>query len=213
MEFVLVVPRGDLFRGQAPRGLARFRTSAEVQGFRETVREKGFFVERDYAERTPSLKQIIPYSILCAEGSVLLMRRLPRGGEQRLHGKLSIGVGGHIDPTDLEPDGTRDGLLEAAARREISEELEVRGSYETHPIGLLNDDSNPVGAVHLGWVQVVITAGSVRIREEDVLDGRLVSVEELKRSLRDGEDFESWSTILIAELDRLSLHTPLATLR
>ncbi len=213
MEFVFVVPRADLFRAQAPQGFLPFRAPSELDGFRRILREKGFFVERDHAETNPDLKQIIPYSILSSDGAVLLMRRLPRGGEHRLHGKLSIGVGGHINPEDLVAGEPRDSVLAAATRREIAEELEVRGAYETRPIGLLNDDSNPVGAVHLGWVQVVTTGGEVRIRETDVLDGRLVAPGELEHILQHGESIESWSSILIAEFGRipLPLHSPIAT--
>lgn len=213
MEFVFVVPREELFRGDLPQGWKPFESAQEQLEFLDVVERTGFFVERDYAEKTPRLKQIIPYTVLWSAGSVLLMRRLSKGGEQRLHDKLSIGVGGHINPEDLGTSDHRGELLERAARREIAEELEVRGAYETHPIGLLNDDSNPVGAVHLGWVQLAIASGSVRIREEDTLEGRLVGAEELRQRLERAENFETWSSLLIADLDRLVQHTPTATLR
>ena len=161
MEFVFVVPREELFEGALPQGWMPFESGEEPQAFLDVLERTGFFVERDHAEKNPRLKQIIPYTVLCSAGSVLLMRRLSKGGERRLHDKLSIGVGGHINPGDLGPSGRRSELLERAAEREIAEEIEVRGAYETRPIGLLNDDSNPVGAVHLGWVQVATASGSV----------------------------------------------------
>ena len=111
-------------------------------------------------------------------------------------------MGGHINPEDLseaaEADPIRDGT-----RREIEEEVEVRGSYEIETLGFLNDDSNPVGAVHLGVVQIADVQGSVRIREEDVLEGRLVSPGELSDLLARGENLETWSSILIEHLDEL----------
>lgn len=202
MEFVYVVPREELFPDSTPQGLSPFGRSFPLGGFRDRVARHGFFVERGYAERTPSLKQVIPYSVALTPdtGSVLLMKRLRGGGEQRLHDKLSIGVGGHINPEDLEGSDERDPIL-AGTRREIEEELLVDGTYRIQPVGLLNDDSNPVGAVHVGLVQILIVQGSVRIREQDLLEGRMATPRELAVLRAQGADFESWSSIIIDELD------------
>ena len=62
-------------------------------------------------------------------------------------GKASIGVGGHLNPVDDGEDALMAGL-----RREWTEELEADWEPEFELVGLLNDDSNPVGAVHLGVV-------------------------------------------------------------
>lgn len=211
MEFVFVVPRQELFGSDAPQGLVPFRrrgTDISFEALERAVRDHGFFVERAYAERTPELKQVIPYTlvrvrgVLDGEDGFLLMRRLGRGGEARLHEKLSIGVGGHINPADLA--STRDrALLEQGARRELEEELVVEGTSRLRSVGLLNDDANPVGAVHVGLVQVLDLDGTVRIREEDVLEGRLVSAEELRRLRATGANFETWSSLLIERLDEL----------
>lgn len=202
MEFVYVVPRKDLFPECYPQGLVHFEEQGTRARFEETIRTRGFFVQRDTAEHNPEWKQIIPYSILVRDEHVLLMRRLPQGGESRLHGKLSIGVGGHINPEDLGTTGVSD-PVEAGTRREVDEELRVQGTYEVRSIGLLNDDSNSVGAVHVGWVQVLLVKGDVEIREEDVLEGRLVTPGELRGELSRGADFETWSSILVQELDKI----------
>src|SRR5207244_9360530 len=90
MEFVYVVPRTALFPectphgflpfGSEPRGARSERTDTggadigsgpTLSGFESTLSREGFFVERAYAERTPTLKQVIPYSIIaCAEPDV-----------------------------------------------------------------------------------------------------------------------------------------------
>lgn len=234
MEFVYVVPRERVFHDRYPQGLTPFR-SAEGgltrDALGEAVRRHGFFVERAVAERTPSWKQIIPYTVVCVGDEILLTRRLDKGGEERLFDKLSIGIGGHINPEDLDgdlpglapptpassagtteekdliPRGTasrrhRDPIA-AGTRREIEEEIEIRGSYEIEQIGLLNDDSNPVGAVHLGIVQIAKVDGTVAIREYDVLEGRLVASGELHHLLESGANFETWSSILIEHLREL----------
>lgn len=201
MEFVYVVPRKELFPDCYPQGLVRFEHDGARLEFEQRVRQQGFFVEREYAEQTPSLQQIIPYTVISAEGRILLLRRLQTGGEARLHDKLSIGVGGHINPED-RPTKEADPLLEGS-RREIEEEIEVRGRYETRTVGFLNDDSNPVGAVHLGLVQLASVQGSVEIREKDQLEGRMVSPGEIQDLKTRGEDFETWSSILIEHFDVL----------
>jgi predicted NUDIX family phosphoesterase len=227
MEFVFVVPRTALFPDCYPHGLAAFGEQPPSAGgsddrlsltaLEAAVAHDGFFVERAYAERTPSLKQVIPYSIIVCDERVLLFQRLATGGEKRLHGKLSIGIGGHINPEDLD-EGQRSpssdkkparSPIAAGTRREIAEELDVRGTYTVRSVGLLNDDSNPVGAVHVGVVQVVYVDGSVEIRERDQLEGRLVTVDELQTLLDGGANFETWSRLLVPRLDEL-LKLPLS---
>ncbi len=211
MEFVFVVPRDALFRDCYPHGFQPFGTgagSADRAGFERAVEDAGFFVERAYAERSPHLKQIIPYCLVEHEGRVLHVKRTKRGGDARLHDKHSIGIGGHLEPRDLAGVTGRNPLI-AGTRRELEEELAVQGVYEVVPIGLLNDDSNPVGAVHVGVVQCVHITGSVEIREHEQLEGRLATLAELKALLDRGADFETWSKLLVPRLDEL-LRKPLA---
>src|SRR5262245_42057093 len=118
-----VAPRQAGFPACYPHGFHAFQDEGAAAAFLERLRQHGFFVERERAERTPAWKQPIPYCVVASEERILLMKRRAKGGEARLHDKLSIGVGGHINPVDRE-DGTD--LLLSAARREIAEELEVR---------------------------------------------------------------------------------------
>lgn len=204
MEFVYVVPRGDLFPECYPHGLTPFGPRTSRETFERTALKRGFFVERRYAEVTPSLKQIIPYAMVCIDEEVLLVRRLDGGGEGRLHDKLSLGIGGHVNPVDV---GTSErippDLFKAATAREIGEELRIEGSYTVRAVGILNDDSDPVGAVHVGLVQVVQVRGSVAIRERDQLEGSLVPPSELSRLVAEGANFESWSRLLVDSIDEL----------
>lgn len=207
MEFVFVVPRGDLFPECYPHGLTPFGAGVNREAFERTALERGFFVERRYAEATPSLKQIIPYAMVCVDEQVLQVRRLSTGGEERLHDKLSIGIGGHVNPVDagsserIPPD-----LFKAATAREIGEELTIEGNYTVRAVGILNDDSDPVGAVHVGLVQVVQVRGSVAIRERDQLEGSLVAPSELRQLAASGANFESWSRLLVDAIDELLPH-------
>ncbi len=192
MEFVLVVPRHRLFVDRYPHGFEPF-SGDEREAWLDRIREHGFFVERRHAERSPDLKQVIPYAVLERDDRLFLMRRLTRGGEARLHGKLSVGVGGHINPVDGAEDA-----LDAGLRREIEEEVVVDGPWQATPAGVLNDDSTPVGAVHFGLVYRVAVAGDVRIRESEALEGSLTPRREVLRLLREERArFESWSALLL----------------
>ncbi|MDP6538986.1 MAG: hypothetical protein QF903_04770 [Planctomycetota bacterium] len=195
MEFVFVVPRELLFPECYPQGFTPFGAGMVYAEFAARAFEHGFFIERRHAEREPRLKQVIPYSLVARGNEVLLMRRLGTGGEERLHDKLSIGVGGHINPVDASQGLER--VLHAATRREVEEELHLEGPWEARPLGILNDDANAVGAVHVGLVQLVGVQGNVDIRETDQLEGRLVDVDELERRSAEGANFETWSSMLV----------------
>jgi predicted NUDIX family phosphoesterase len=209
MEFVYVVPRENLFPEFYPQGLVRFGAEISRESIMDSMSEYGFFVERDYAERTPALKQVIPYTVVVSEDKIMLTKRLPQGGEGRLVGKLSIGIGGHMNPVDSSGDvegessETGDPIAECTLR-ELEEELWLEGARRLEPIGLINDDSNPVGAVHVGLVQVLfLEQGSARVREEDILEGRMVTPDELLSLLAEDANFETWSRMLVERLGEL----------
>jgi predicted NUDIX family phosphoesterase len=206
MEFVYVVPRMELFPEAYPHGFVPFSPGA-LRAFERAI-AKGFFVERERAEQSPEWKQVIPYSIVVSGGQVLLLERLKAGGESRLHHKLSIGVGGHVNPEDLAASvaagaGRTLELLEAGARRELAEELELDGDFAIQSVGLINDDSNPVGAVHVGLVLRVTAEGRVSIRETEALRGGLVEPDVLRGLPARGSNLESWSALLVERLDEL----------
>jgi len=208
MEFVFVVPRSELFPKSAPHGLALFGSPSEEAAFRSAVRRDGFFVERDYAERTPTLKQVIPYTVVASRrGEVFTLQRSARGTEQRLYGKSSIGVGGHVNPVDAEGGGD---LLEAATHRELGEELCLGEVVSVRPLGLLNDDTDAVGAVHVGFVQLATVRGPVTVRETDQLEGGFATLDALRARARGEENFETWSSLLIPCLDAF-IHQPVDT--
>ena len=85
--------------------------------------QAGQFLPRDQAEGNPHYRQLIPYVVvLDALGQVFACTRLAIQSEARLHSKLSIGIGGHINPLDspLEP-----AIVRRAAWRELHEELHM----------------------------------------------------------------------------------------
>jgi predicted NUDIX family phosphoesterase len=148
---------------------------------------------RSLAEQDPSLKQVIPYLVLRDGPRYFLMQRTRAGGDARLHDRWTIGIGGHLDAAD--------GDIEGGLRREWSEELESTSLPSWRPIGVLNDDTTEVGAVHLGVVYVAdIAGGQVRIRETDKLTGAFVEVPAVE-AVRDR--LETWSAIVFDHLQSI----------
>jgi predicted NUDIX family phosphoesterase len=80
----------------------------------------------------------------------------------------------------------------AAVQREIEEELEIACDYTMRVVGLLNDDSNSVGQVHLGIVHLVeLEKDEVCSREDALSDLSWASVSELNGMLF--QRLETWS--------------------
>ena len=158
-----------------------------------------FFMDRAAAEEDPSHKQVIPYCIFRCGSRILHYTRGKAGGESRLHAKISVGVGGHVNPIDMGEGRTGAGAYHAAVTREIEEELDLPGTHSHRIIALLNDESNLVGQVHLGIVHLVdLPSEEVSSREDALTD---LGFSELSYLLGDGyERLETWSQFCIRYL-------------
>ncbi len=194
-EQILVVPRAALM----PDAVHGFRPGP-AQEYVERVRAHGVFKRRGDVEQDPSIKQIIPYLMVRHGGRIFVFQRSAAGGEARLHGKYSIGVGGHINRSDVEGDVD---LLEAGLRRELEEELVVDARWRPRLVGVLNDDTNPVGGVHFGLVHVVdVDSPHIAVRESDTLTGRLADSDEVRGLY---ERMETWSQLILDAGDPVRL--------
>ncbi len=195
-EEVLIVPRAELFHGGSVHG---FMTRG-VEAFLAVIARHSAFRPRAQVEDDPSLKQIIPYTIVRHRDRLFLFQRSRAGEEVRLHGRYSIGVGGHINRRDVE--GATD-IVAAGLRREMEEELRIDAPWRARLVGVLNDESNTVSQVHFGLVHVVeVERPAVRVRESDSLSGRLADPQEV-RALRDR--MESWSQLILDAADPIAL--------
>ena len=197
MERVLVVPT------------ALFKKLGYFQGFSAAVddyltellsAEHTSFRPRSDVEQDPSFKQLIPYVIfrhVDDQGHPWLFR-YTRGsgqGEQRLHSKCSVGVGGHISADDVSEGtvGYHEGM-----RRELEEEVIIDTDSTEQCVGLINDDRTEVGSVHLGVVHLVdVDEPNVAPREPDLLDAGFRPLAEILANI---ERYESWSQICLEAL-------------
>ena len=177
------VPGGVDWRGVVERPLAPYL---------DALRARGAFRPRAEAEQDPAWKQVIPYVVLRDGDEIFLMRRTRAGGDERLHDRYSIGIGGHVNPQDADVHG---GLI-----REWQEEIDADFTPEFVPIGVLNDDDNDVGAVHLGLVFAADARGrAVAIREREKLEGRFASFEDVTEV---SDRLETWSVLLFEFLQQ-----------
>ena len=156
---------------------------------------------RSEMEQDPSFKQLIPYVLLVHAGRILHYVRGKKGGENRLHARGSIGVGGHLNDTDENLFSWDEEAYRAGVAREVMEELVLPTGYRERVVALLNDDSNEVGRVHLGIVHVFdLETNRVTARETVLTRLEFLSPDEL-RARR--ESLETWSQLCVDRLDDL----------
>jgi predicted NUDIX family phosphoesterase len=190
-ERVLVVPSSELDR------LGRFQGfSAEADRYMKAllVPELMQYRPRSQVEDDPGFKQIIPYVVFRCADAVFCYLRGKSQGEARLHRLRSLGVGGHVSEQDAQGGKSLD-AYESAMRRELDEEVVVASPGRISRVGLINDDSTPVGQVHLGVVHLFdLERPQVTAREEGLADSGFIP---LATILPARHEFETWSQICI----------------
>ena len=197
-EHVLVVPRSLFERAGAFQGF-RGDTAAYLPLLLDPANTS--WRPRASVEDDPSFKQLIPYCVLAwrdAAGGRHYFAYTRGGGqsEARLRAKRSVGIGGHISSSDGEHGD--DTSYEAGMRRELAEEIAIAGAWTGRCLGLINDDSNAVGSVHLGIVHLLdVATPEVTPRESELVECGFAPLEAL---LADRDRFETWSQITLDAL-------------
>ena len=172
-EKVLVVPAEIIFQKGRWQGLKR----DNIDYYLALIKNNYQFKRRGDVETDPSWQQIIPYIVFNYQDRFFIYKYLPQAGESRLVDTYQIGVGGHINEIDVNGGN----VLEEGMMREWSEEVNYKGNFlEKIFIGLLNDDSQPVEAVHLGLVyNFVGDSSAISIRETEKMEGELVDLKDI----------------------------------
>jgi predicted NUDIX family phosphoesterase len=193
-EQVLVIPTQVLHDAGLFQGLSR-----DVAHYLPRLLDPRHFsfLPRSRAEDDPSYKQLIPYVVMKHSDQVFHYKRGQGAGEKRLRALRSIGIGGHINPIDH---ATSDHPYRQGMLREVAEEVELGTGYHETCLGFINDDSLPVGQVHLGIVHVFeLETPKVKRREVDLTDAGFSALAELVAAK---DAFETWSQFVLAELER-----------
>ena len=178
-ELVLGIERERVMGTDAWLGILH----GDIEPYLAAFAKHGEFRRRGDAERDPTFKQIIPYLLMRDGDRLFLMKRSRAGGDARLFDRFSIGIGGHLDPGD--------GDVLGGLRREFSEEMTADWDPEPELLGLLNDDRELVGQVHLGVVFTAEARGrGLDVRETDKLAGGFATHVEVSEVY---ENLETWS--------------------
>lgn len=162
-------------------------------------------MRRGDAEENYLYKQPIPYAVVKRGEEYYGYTRLQGGGESRLHGKISLGIGGHMNEIEGMQMDTFNNVLLANLQRELEEEVLI-GSKDGYAvnmgleiIGLINDDADDVGRVHIGILAFIELSDNaeVTVRETEQLEGRWYTKDELKSEY---ERLENWSKFVVDTL-------------
>ena len=160
-ELVFAIPTKELW------DLISYKESGIIKGNGEVLDKivrNGLFGIRRELEENPSYKQLISYAVISNNNSFYLFKRTSGQTEKRLHNKYSLGVGGHMNPGNAnKPD---EHYLISELKRELFEEVRLLNGCSIEDIefmGFINDDTIPVGRVHIGLLY------NIRLSNKDVV--------------------------------------------
>ena len=189
-EYILVVKRNNLF----PHGAWNGFKQVDFENYLKIIHDTKEFLPRSLMEDDPTYKQIIPYLVFKHEDRYFLMQRKKKASEKRLQSKYSFGIGGHIRQEDLSGKTIFDW-----SQREFDEEVNYQGKLSIEPLGIINDDSNAVGSVHLGFV-FLLEGNSDKISVKSELEsGTLLTLQECSAFV---ESMETWSRFVYSYLQK-----------
>jgi predicted NUDIX family phosphoesterase len=191
-ENVLVVPTAGI-----NKFLTGKFTKTNLDASLEYILSNYSFRSRAIVEEDASFKQIIPYVIVRYDDRYLLLQRTNRQTEKRLHGKLSIGIGGHINDTEVA--GAHKNILHAGLERELEEEVHIIGQRRSLELaGIISDDSTPVGQVHLGLVFLLETdSPEFTVNEPELMTAEWANLGQLRER---HDRMETWSQIAFDQI-------------
>ncbi len=168
----------------------------DLEMFVKICSNTGFeFIKRIDAENDSSYKQIIPYIVLQNMSSDETAVYQRQGSEERLHDLWSLGIGGHINPVDMNT--SKDAfkqILIAGMERELDEELEQMPEQNTPEfLGVISEDITDVGKVHLGAVfRIKTNSPESFLPGEELFQFRWEKSSDLKQL-----NLELWSTMAL----------------
>jgi len=189
-ELVFAFPTDEFWK-LMPYKIGLIKENSEVL---KRIVQNGLFLRRSELEEDPSFKQIIPYAIISHNESFYLFRRTSRQTEKRLHNKFSLGVGGHMNPNDSME--LKEQYLIDELKRELYEEVKLLNGClieDIEFIGFINDDTIPVGSLHIGLLyNIHVSNKEVYINETDKMTAAWIDKSNLAEFY---EGMETWSKI------------------
>lgn len=142
------------------------------------------------------LPQILPYIFIKCGNEYLTYAR--KGSETRLHGKRSMGFGGHVELQDLQTNIID--TITFTGGRELGEELGLK----VPPVltsEYIYSDYDQVSQVHIGAIGFIeITDKSlIKPDETEVIDPVWQTIDDIRARI---DGYERWSQVLVKHLDK-----------
>lgn len=189
-EKILVIKRDILFNKNNISGLEK----VDFNYYQDLIENNKEFIWRSLAETDTTYKQVIPYLIFKFQDKYFLMQRKSKASEVRLQNLYSLGIGGHIRQEDITGSD-----ICSWAKREFLEEVEYSGNLKIESLGILNDDSNSVGQVHVGFV-FLLTGDTFDIKvKEELKSGELLTLDECQKYY---DNMENWTKLVFDFLNK-----------
>jgi len=192
-ELVFAIPTGELWQLLPYKEMGLIKGNS---GVLDRIVQKGLFRKRSELEEDPAFKQIIPYAIISNSESFYLFTRTSGQTERRLHNKLHLGVGGHMNPGSSREAGEH--YLINQLKREFFEEVKLlNGCFikDIEFIGFINDDSISVSRVHIGLLyDIHVSNKDVAVNETDKMTAAWIDKPDLVDYY---EEMETWTRIAI----------------
>ena len=159
--------------------------------------ENLFFLPRIEADQNFHFKQWIPYVLIFKGGMILRYRRGRKGGESRLRGLYSVGVGGHI----AEQDFASGNGYEAGMNREVREETGFE-PVKAPAVAVINDDSTEVGRAHFGVVHIMwLSENAKRSSRGEIHSPEFVYFSDAcEDAAKNPDSYETWSRLCLEHL-------------
>jgi len=158
----------------------------------EKVLKNHSFLDRDIAEYDYDYRQIIPYIVVKKDDSYLMLKRLNKQTEKRLHGKYSLGVGGHINP---DPSDKYENIIISGLFKELNEEISIKEPFNLTFSGIINNQISDVGKVHVGFLYILeASSWDFEVLEKEKMTGEWIDKKDLASYY---EYLEGWSQIVV----------------
>ena len=202
-ELVFAIPTDDLWKLLPYKELGLIKSDNHILN---RIVQHGLFRKRSKLEEDPSYKQIIPYAIISKteqeqngvrqSQSFYLFKRTSGQREKRLHNKLHLGVGGHVNPgRSNELDAQ---YLINELNRELLEEVKLLNGClieDIEFIGFINDDTISVSRVHIGLLyNIHVSNKDIVVNETDKMTASWINKTDIAKYY---EEMETWTKIAV----------------
>jgi predicted NUDIX family phosphoesterase len=209
-EFILAVDNTKFAR------LNGFYPKGKFTELITQIRNDVIIAQRAGLEKNPNYLQLLPYIVIEDDNRIptqyLLYQRTKKVGEERLGGKFSIGIGGHVELSDMlsstwsfQEDPTKIPVLDTlviSIGREIREETSIVAPMtlellEKSFCGVIVDRGDEVGNVHIGLVFKLKVSDlkevePIRVIDPDLVDHGFAPI----HFIIDAYDCERWTSLL-----------------